>query len=425
MPQRLLMIFRAFLLILAVCATLFAAGTTANKTQSTKQNLKTKAEQEKRLNKKLDELAKSILSGEENVKTTAEQISALSVQVKELESSAKAADASLNTLIAQNKDLVAEQKRIEASLLAIISKRFAYDLIVPKNYIESEESIISAEILNSLTKDSQNEVNKIAKDYSKTINSIKSQTDKIGAIKLDLAEFRSKQDKLIALQTKQKKDLAQLKSDKDSYEKELSAIQADQEELRKTLEKLAIIAKNEEEEKARAQQKAKLEEAKKAKNNEKLASQSQKTAKNDVRQVGSSYQMSQVKRYTGAKTIAPLEKFTLKQAFGDYTDPIYKIKIFNESVVLRSALSDAVVKNVLDGKVVFAKETSLLQKVVIVENKDGIHTIYAHLSKIAPTIKVGSRLKKGYVIGRVERDLTFEVTQKNYHINPMELIASK
>lgn len=419
------MIFRTFLLILAVCATLFAAGATANKTQSTKQNLKTKVEQEKKLNKKLDELAKSILSGEENVKTTAEQISALSVQVKELESSAKAADASLNTLIAQNKDLVAEQKRIEASLLAIISKRFAYDLIVPKNYIESEESIISAEILNSLTKDSQNEVNKIAKDYSKTINSIKSQTDKIGAIKLDLAEFRSKQDKLIALQTKQKKDLAQLKSDKDSYEKELSAIQADQEELRKTLEKLAIIAKNEEEEKARAQQKAKLEEAKKAKNNEKLASQSQKTAKNDVRQVGSSYQMSQVKRYTGAKTIAPLEKFTLKQAFGDYTDPIYKIKIFNESVVLRSALSDAVVKNVLDGKVVFAKETSLLQKVVIVENKDGIHTIYAHLSKIAPTIKVGSRLKKGYVIGRVERDLTFEVTQKNYHINPMELIASK
>ena len=419
------MIFRTFLLILAVCATLFAAGATANKTQSTKQDLKSKAEQEKKLNKKLDELAKSILSGEKNVKTTAEQISILSVQVKELESSAKAADASLNTLIAQNKDLVAEQKRIEASLLAIISKRFAYDLIVPKNYIESEESIISAEILNSLTKDSQNEVNKIAKDYSKTINSIKSQTDKIGAIKLDLAEFRSKQDKLIALQTKQKKDLAQLKSDKDSYEKELSAIQADQEELRKTLEKLAIIAKNEEEEKARAQQKAKLEEAKKAKNNEKLASQSQKTAKNDVRQVGSSYQMSQVKRYTGAKTIAPLEKFTLKQAFGDYTDPIYKIKIFNESVVLRSAFRDAVVKNVLDGKVVFAKETPLLQKVVIVENKDGIHTIYAHLSKIAPTIKVGSRLKKGYVIGRVERDLTFEVTQKNYHINPMELIASK
>lgn len=424
------MMIRTFLLVLVIFTCLFAAPSTEKKTQNTKQDLKNKTEQEKKLNKKLDELAKSILSGEENVKVTAEQISALSLQVKELETSAKAADASLNTLIAQNKDLVAEQKRIESALLTIISKRFAYDLIAPKNYIESEESIVSAEILNSLAKGSQNEVNKIAKDYSKTINSIKSQTDKIGAIKLDLAEFRSKQDKLIALQTKQKKDLAQLKSDKDSYEKELSAIQADQDELRKTLEKLAIIAKNEEKERERAQQKAKLAEAKKAENNEKSASHKQASTQNtatkdDVRQVGSSYQMSQVKRYTGAKTIAPLDKFTLKQAFGNYTDPIYKIKIFNESVVLRSATSDAVVKSVLDGKVVFAKETSLLQKVVIVENSDGIHTIYAHLSKIAPTIKVGAKLKKGYVLGRVERDLTFEVTQKNYHIDPMELIASK
>lgn len=79
-------------------------------------------------------------------------------------------------------------------------------------------------------------------------------------------------------------------------------------------------------------------------------------------------------------------------------------------------------KNVLDGKVIYAKDTAVLDKVVIVENRYGIHTIYAHLSKIAPTIKVGRKIKKGYIIGKVERDLTFEVTQKNYHINPLELI---
>jgi len=54
---------------------------------------------------------------------------------------------------------------------------------------------------------------------------------------------------------------------------------------------------------------------------------------------------------------------------------------------------------------------------------DEIHTIYAHLSKIAPTIQVGQKIKKGYVIGRVDNDLTFEVTQKNFHIDPLELIA--
>jgi len=141
-----------------------------------------------------------------------------------------------------------------------------------------------------------------------------------------------------------------------------------------------------------------------------------------VRQIGSSYQNSRVKKYRGKKTIAPLSSFTVKRKFGQYTDPIYKIKIFNESVVLTSKIKNAKVKNVLNGKVVYAKDTAVLDKVIIIENSYGIHTIYAHLSKIAPTIKVGKKIKKGYVIGRVEDDLSFEVTQKSYHINPLELI---
>ena len=60
---------------------------------------------------------------------------------------------------------------------------------------------------------------------------------------------------------------------------------------------------------------------------------------------------------------------------------------------------------------------------LIIENENGIHTIYAHLSQIAPTVKVGSVVQKGYVIGRVRNDLTFEVTQRNYHIDPLEMIS--
>lgn len=141
-----------------------------------------------------------------------------------------------------------------------------------------------------------------------------------------------------------------------------------------------------------------------------------------VRQIGSSYQNSRVKKYKGRKTISPLDSFTVKRKFGSYIDPIYKMKIFNESVILTSKTKNAKVKNVLNGKVIYAKDTAVLDKVVIVENSYGIHTIYAHLSKIAPTIKVGKKIKKGYVIGRVKDDLSFEVTQKSYHINPLELI---
>ena len=105
-----------------------------------------------------------------------------------------------------------------------------------------------------------------------------------------------------------------------------------------------------------------------------------------MKQFGSNYQASLVKKYSGEKTIAPLDSFTVKQKFGNYVDPIYNIKIFNESVVLSSNLASAKVKSVFSGKVVFAKETVMLNKVVIIENSNGIHTIYAHLSQIAPTI---------------------------------------
>jgi len=51
-----------------------------------------------------------------------------------------------------------------------------------------------------------------------------------------------------------------------------------------------------------------------------------------------------------------------------------------------------------------------------------MHTIYAHLSKIAPNVKVSKRLKKGYVIGRVEKELTFKATIDGKLINPTRLI---
>lgn len=181
-------------------------------------------------------------------------------------------------------------------------------------------------------------------------------------------------------------------------------MQAQQEELRQTLNELKII--NDEKNKNSNKQDIKI-----AKNN------------TQIRQLGSSYQGSSVKRYTGKKTIAPLDSFVVKQKFGNYVDPVYNIKIFNENVVLRSNKSDAIVKNVLDGKIVFAKDTSMLARVVIVEHDNGIHTIYAHLNKIAPNIKVGKNIKKGAVVGRIKNDLTFEVTQKNFHINPLELIS--
>ena len=417
-----LLAFLSFCLLLLGTLNAASKTTTSQKIATNEKTLATNQDLEKRLNKKLDELARDIVRRQEELQITQNQIKNMQIQVAELESSAKAASSELNTLVSQNSKLIKSQRELEEKMLKAISEEFAYDLVVPKSYTESEESIIANEVLVHLNASVSAEVTKMAKDYSKTANLIKTQSNRISTIEFDLKEFRAKQEKLKELSIKQNKELAQLRNDKDAYSRQLEDLSAQQLELRKTLESLRIIAKDEKAEQEAKQQSEQIKAAAKA---SKDATTSFVQAPSDVRQVGSSYQGSLVKRYKGDKTIAPLEQYTLKQAFGDYTDPIYKIKIFNESVVLRSITPDATVKNVLDGKVVFAKDTAMLDKVIIMENADGIHTIYAHLSKIAPTIKVGTRIKKGYVIGRVERDLTFEVTQKNYHINPMELIASK
>jgi murein DD-endopeptidase MepM/ murein hydrolase activator NlpD len=80
------------------------------------------------------------------------------------------------------------------------------------------------------------------------------------------------------------------------------------------------------------------------------------------------------------------------------------------------------VKNVLNGKVVFAGKSSMLGKVVVVAHSGKMHTVYAGLSKIAPTIRVGSKIKRGYIVGKVKRKLVFQATKNSKHINPLKLI---
>ena len=186
-----------------------------------------------------------------------------------------------------------------------------------------------------------------------------------------------------------------------------------QDSLKKTLAQLNLIKidaiKKAEEEKLR-------EEAFKAKN---VLLTDEELPK--VKKHGTSYQSVKTQDYKGVKTIAPLDDYTISKKYGTYTDPIYGIKIFNESISLKPKSPNAKVETVFNGKVIYADKTAVLQNIVIVEHNNGLHTIYANLSQISPNIKKGQKIKKGYTIGRISDELIFEVTQKSYHINPIQL----
>lgn len=395
------------------------AASTQEKIKSSKNSLRSAEAMSQQLNKKLDDLAGDIVGGEQKLKAIGVDIANLKQQISLLENNATSATGELEKLNAQNKELIQAQKELEQNIIAIIAEDLSFDLLLEQNETtQSEDSIIVSHILNKLNGVMKEDFKRLSKNYEDTITQINSQSNKINQINSSLKNYKRKQSDLLALENKQKSTINDLKRDKEIYTKKLAKLQSQQEELQKTLEQLAIVQKREDDEAA--------ERARRQKEQRQAAAKGQKTpAADGSAPMSSSYQTSSVKRYTGAKTIAPLDSFTVKQKFGNYVDPIYNLKIFNESVVLRSNTPDAKVKSVLNGKVVFAKQTALLDRVVIIENDNGIHTIYAHLSQIAPTIKIGSVVQKGYVIGRVKDDLTFEVTQKNYHIDPLELISLK
>jgi len=371
--------------------------------------LHSKGRLEKKILKKLDTLANEILAQEKKLESLKNQIKTLDLNIKSNEADIEDRYKRLNILKTNNKQLMAQKKELQSKIVDIIAKDFANYLISDKNYIKNKDSIMADVVIKKMSIILKNQFNKLSQSYEDVNGKISSKKNEIRTLKKKIDSFQKQKEKLYSLKKEQENAIKKLSLQKKNYKSRLYKVKREKSAIRETLKKLKILSRSES---LKAQREKELRKRVK----------SQKGGKISVRQIGSSYQSSKVKRYRGRKTIAPLKSFVLKRKFGNYIDPIYHIKIFNDSVILSSKIKNAKVKNILNGKVVFAKDTAVLDRVIIIENSNGIHTIYAHLSKIAPTIRVGKKIRKGYVIGRVERDLTFEVTQKNYHINPLQLI---
>ena len=353
---------------------------------------------------KLEKVAKEILKSQKELERLKKQSEKLTEATLKRQSYYEALLKKIERLNGNVEKMSKSKKDIESKMVEIISKDFAISLISKEDFELDSETVVLEELLTSYNRLLNQNFKKLKKNYD-TINKNLSllQNEREG-IKKELEILKQQRKKAIELKEKKEKALEKLTKQKEEYAKALERLDNERAEIEKTLQKLNILKKSE----------IKKQKSKVVKKRDKNLPK--------VRQIGSSYQKSKVKRYRGPKTIAPLKSYKVIRKFGNYYDPVYNMKIFNESVVLRASKPNAKVRNVLNGKVIFSKDTPLLDKIVIIEHSRGLHTIYAHLSKIAPNIRVGSKIKKGVYIGRVDRDLTFEVTQKNYHINPMQLI---
>ncbi|PAF51046.1 peptidase M23 [Helicobacter sp. 13S00477-4] len=412
-----------FFLFLFLSIFLFAVNIDEiNKNINTNQSKLQKKNQEKvQISNLLNTLGAKINQKHQQIKDFDKQIQNVQKSINKNQSENFTQEKTLNEHKKTLNELEKKKNRIQDDIANIIIKDMAFIMVLNHQSPISPDDIILQEIFRSLNKDSKNKIEKLTQEELNTNIQISQINNSISKISSFINTQKDKKQKLQTMISQQKKMMANLESELKAYDKKLKTIDDERKSLDSILSNLNILKKNKEKE--LLAKKAAEEERKKAavKSNPDILSDLQ--APLDVKQVASSYRSISTTNYKGPKTISPLAAYSVEQKFGPYFDPVYKLKVFNESVTLVSKVPNAVVRNILEGKVVYAKEVPILKKVVIIEHKNEIHTIYSQLDKIAPTIKPGIKIPKGYVIGRIQSKLGFEVTQKDKHINPLEMIS--
>lgn len=414
---------RILLLLPLITALLFSLEIDS-KIDSKKESLKSKKEQEKELSRKLKDVAASIIEEQKELKKLQGRISSLDREIEKAQKEYEAKKSELEAKEAQQEELLKSKQQVERQIIEILAKELSFSILISQERLEFKEDLMRKEIFYTLSKITKESVADLKKEHKRLSEESAQLNTKIEKLKSFIAKNERKKENLLALKNKKDSIITSLSKKRARYDRELKEVIAQKKELQNILAKLNIL---------RDKELKKLKEMAKAR--EKRIEQAQKAKKQapkpkplpdekiDVRQVASSYHTVSTSKYSGKKTIAPLESFEVDKKFGPYYDPIYNMKVFNESVTLLSRESGAKVKSVLQGEVVFADETPVLNKVVIIEHPGNMHTIYAHMDRIAPTIRPGVKVKKGYTLGRVAKKLIFEVTKKNRHIDPLELIA--
>lgn len=384
---------------------LLSATSVDGKIKKSKKQLSAKKVEYKKMNRELSKVAKKILTAKANQKKLNSKLNSLENKIKNDEVSYGKLTKKSTELTESLNSVIKTIDKKQLKFVELISKNFSMSLALEEVNTPTSESVIRKEVYTVYSKRNSEDIERLKKDLLYLESKKKSLNSKQSDIRKTINTYVNERREYKNKKKEQDKILSALARDKAIYKKRFNRIKASRKKLERKLASLKII-------KSDARKEANQKEAAKANKNS-----SAKRTK--VVAVSS----SKIIKYNKSKTISPLKGARLIKKFGTYTDPIYKFKIFNKSVTLKAPHSSSKVRSVLKGKIVFAENSGgMLGKVVIVEHSNGIHTIYAKLSRLAPGIKVGKRVSKGSTIGKVDKSLMFEVTKDNKHMDPLNLI---
>lgn len=452
---------KSFIFLCFLAVSLLQGASTTTKIKDSRKHLSATSSEKKKTSRRLSKIAKDIKSAEKDIVYLEKKIDDLG---RDKEKTEKKYETLKSELIKSEKDFKLTSQELDKKrkvFISLLSEQFSIVFAMEQAHEPTRKSILTQEVYKAYKKHNTQVLKTLKKDIIALKKRKKSKLALRNKTQAEIERIIKKRKSYAQQKLKKEKLRKKLSGDEEKYNMKLEKIVDKQNSLRSTLAKLNILRTKEVEEarkraaaekeamrlekkrqreirKAKALARTKARKAKEAlrnaktKEEKKKARLAAKAAEKEkkkvykksakVRQVNSSYKKSKTYAYKGGKTISPLPGSKLVKKFGTYVDPVYKIKIFNESITLKSSSPNAKVKNILNGKVVFAGKSSMLGKVVVVSHSRKIHTVYAGLSKIAPTIHVGAKIKKGYVVGKVNEKLIFQATKNSKHINPLKLI---
>ena len=331
---------------------------------------------------------------------------------------------SKNTLIKLSKSSksLEKQKLInEKQIVNLIIDDFTSSIALKLASKSNVQELIDSQIYTILSQNSQYEIQRLNTSYELLSQNTKSNQNQINQISRYITTRQKSKKQLDMLKNKRSLSLISLEKKHITYQTQLKKVLKKQSSLEHLLKKLNIIKmKNRKNKQKKIQRISRLKKQNRYKKVSKL-----KNLTSNIRMLGSSTRSIKIVKYKGKKTIAPLDSFKVVKKFGKYFDPVYNIELFNESMILKTKKAQAKVKSIFNGKIVYAKKNvGMLENVVIIQHKNGLHTIYSHLDEIAPYLKVGRWIKKGYVVGRVNNTLIFQATKNESHINPKDLFRT-
>ncbi len=393
------------LFFLFIATTVLLANNVDKKIKNAKKNLSSNTTRERAIKRSLSELQQKIASYEKSLKKLKDAIKNLQSDIETYQSQSHISTDKLNKIKKAYDTLKSSQSKVNKKMVSLLSKDIYLSILLENSSnINSQDKLIESYIYSTYTKVLRDKFNKTKVRFFKLkldIALVKSELEKINT---KIKSLEEKKEDLKKLNIAKRDGIHKLLVLKKNYIRKLTQVRKENRELNSLLRKLNILKEKE-------NQKRETITLKSSKGSENL----------DVRRVGNSYNRTPIANYNGPKTIAPFKRYKVIRRFGNFTDPTYKIKMFNPNVILRPVGSKNVI-NILDGKVISITKTPAIGNIIIVENKNGIHTLYAKVNQIADTIKEGRYIKKGYILGKVKDELYFEVTKNNSNINPLKLI---